>query len=113
VPGLGHESELKMSLKTLELEKLNLILTSEKLKLEIASSVDIRLPSRWSPLLNHDDTVKALTSGNIWVSRGRRCRVDVEISFNAKRLDKTSRIAILESLGYHLRDAHVSGEVSI
>lgn len=101
-----------MSLQTLGLEKLHLTLASEKLKLDIASTVDIRFPSRWSPSWDNDEIVKALTSGHIWVSRGRRCRVDIEISFNRKPLHSTTRIAILESIGYHLREAHVSRKAS-
>lgn len=100
-----------MSSKSLELEKLSLTLVSEKLKLEIASTVDIKFPSGRSPP-DHDCTVKALHSRNIWVSRGRRCRVDADISFNGKPLHALSRIPVLESLGYHLRNAHVSSSVS-
>ena len=100
-----------MSLQTLELEKLHLTLAAEKLKLGIASAVDIRFPSRWIPSQDNDGIVKALTSGYIWLSRGRRCRVDIKVSFNGKPLDRNCRIGILESLGCHLRDAHVSKKV--
>jgi hypothetical protein len=105
-----------MSSKTLELGNLLLTLNAEKLKLEVASKVDIKCPSGWSPQDNEDadnDTfVKALASGNVWVSRGRRCRLDIDFFLNDKPLDNTSRISILESLGYHLCDAHVSSNVS-
>jgi hypothetical protein len=97
-----------MPLQTLELEKLHLTLASEKLKLDIASTVDIRFQSGWIPSQDQDGIVKALTSGQIWVSRGKRCRLDIKVSFNGKPLDRTSRVAISESLGYSLRDAHVS-----
>jgi hypothetical protein len=96
-----------MSLETLKLEGLHLTLASEKLKLDIASLVDVSFQSGWIPCQDEDAIVKALTSGQIWVSRGRRCRLDIKVSFNGKQLDQTSRIATLESLGYHLRDAHV------
>ena len=97
-----------MSSRTLGLEKLHLTLNSEKLTLEIASKVDIKFPSGWFSSLDDDGVFQALTSGYIWAPRGRRCRVDVDISFNEKPLDAVSRIHILESLGYHLRDANVS-----
>lgn len=101
-----------MSSKSLVLEKLFLTLASEKLNLEIASTVDIKFPSGLSHSGDDDGVVKALTSGNIWVSRGRRCRLDLEISFNGKPLDRTSRITILESFGYDLQVAHVSSKAS-
>jgi hypothetical protein len=97
-----------MSLKTLQLEKFHLELASEELGLKIELTMDIRFPSGWTPSLDNDDMVKALASGYTWVSRGRRCRADFQIFFDDKPLDWASRISVLESLGYHVRDAHVS-----
>ena len=102
-----------MSSKTLELGKFSLALNSEKLKLEIDSSVQIKFSSGWDPSAGENIIVKALESGSIWISRGRRCRVDVQIFFDGKPLERSSRISLLESLGYHLRDAHVSSSVSL
>ena len=97
-----------MTSRTLELAKISLTLKSERLKLEVAPTVDVRFPSWWSPSRDDESIVKALISGNVWVSGGGRCRVDVDVLFNSKALDKTIKISILESLGYHLHEANVS-----
>jgi len=96
-----------MSLMALDLGPLRLKHASDDLNLSVSSTVGLRLPSGKVSLLRGVDIIKALTSGNIWASRGRACRLEFRISFNGKQLDQRSRRRLLESLGYHLRDIHV------
>jgi len=97
-----------MSLKTLELEELHLSLASENLQLDIASAVDVKFQAKWNFSHDIDSTVNALTSGYVWISRGRQCRLDIETTFDGKPLQEACRNSILEPIGYHLRDAYVS-----
>jgi hypothetical protein len=53
--------------------------------------------------------MKLLTSGNVWVDRGRGCRIDVYVSDNDGRLDGAIPAGILDSLGDYIRNAHVGG----
>jgi hypothetical protein len=95
-----------MSLKVLELDRLQLIIFEDHLKLSVVSAAAIRIPRSLSTL-DGAALVKALTGGEIWVSRGISCRLDIEILFNGKPLDQISRLNLLESLGYRIRDAAV------
>jgi hypothetical protein len=115
-----------MTLQTLELEKIHLTLASEKLELNVASSVDFRFPSGWNAPQEVDfrfpsgwnapqevdSVVDALTGGHVWVSQGRRCRLDIEVSLDGKRLEGISRVSHLESLGHQLREMYVSWSFS-
>lgn len=94
-----------MASRTLKLDGNLLKLASESLELEISTAVDVKVPLGWD--FEEDKILEALISGNIWAARGRKCRVDVDISFNGKSLDDTSRISLLEYLGYNLRDTYV------
>jgi len=95
-----------MPLRVLELDTLHLTNPDAHLKLSVVSAVDVRFPRSISNLQD-DALVKALTSGKLWVSRGIACRLDIQILFNGKPLDRNGRVNILESLGYRIRDAHV------
>jgi hypothetical protein len=95
-----------MSLKVLELDRLQLTISEDHLKLSVISAADIRIPRSLSTLDN-TAIVKALTAGKLWVSRGISCRLDIEVFFNGKPLDQNSRLQLLESVGYQIRDAAV------
>lgn len=95
-----------MSLKELELDQIHLTSVSDKLRLSINSSATFQIPALLSQL-SQRDTAKALTSGNVWISRGTNCGLDIHVYFDGKRLEKNRRLHVLESLGYRLRDAHV------
>jgi hypothetical protein len=95
-----------MSLKVLELDPLHLTISQDHLKLSVISTADIRIPTSLSTLDNAT-MVKALTAGEIWVSRGISCRLDIEVFFNGKPLGQNSRLQLLESVGYRIRDAPV------
>lgn len=95
-----------MASKVLELEQLHLTNLADNLKLSVTSSAHLRIPSCLSQL-NQEETTKALASGDIWVSRGASCGLDLHVSFDGKRVERNRRIHVLESLGYRLRDAHV------
>jgi hypothetical protein len=97
-----------MSLKVLELEQIELTYPIDGLKLSIISQVEVRLPSGKLASLDQEGLIKVLRSGNVWVSRGRACRLDMQLSFNGKLLNKSNRMQILEVLGYCLSDAYVS-----
>jgi hypothetical protein len=94
-----------MSLKVLELDCLQLTISEDHLKLSVISAADIRIPTSLSTLDNAT-MVKALTAGEIWVSRGISCRLDIEVFFNGEPLDQNS-LQLLESVGYRIRDATV------
>jgi hypothetical protein len=95
-----------MSLKVLELDRLQLTISEDHLKLSVISAADIRVPRSLSTL-DSATLVKALTAGEIWVPRGISCRLDIEVFFNGKPLDPNSRLHLLESVGYRIRDAPV------
>ncbi len=99
-----------MSLWALELDPLHLVNSEHHLKLSVLSFANIRIP--WSiSSLENDAIVKALTSGNLWVSRGAACRLDIRVFYNGNPLDRNGRINILESLGYRIRDAQVRRDI--
>ncbi|TAQ83414.1 hypothetical protein B7494_g8263 [Chlorociboria aeruginascens] len=93
-----------MCLTTFELDKLHISSSVDNLKLSILSAVGVR---SHSALL---DGIRSLTSGNVWVSRGVACRIDVQISFNGNRL---GRSRIVEVLGEHIRDAQIWSQLSL
>ena len=97
-----------MSTKSLELARFSLTMKSEKLKVEVVSTVDIKFPSGWNLCRDDASILDALTSGHVWASRGSRCRVQMEFFLNSKPLDQNFKIALLDALGYHLCDAQVS-----
>ena len=93
-------------LRVLKLDPLHLTHSKHRLKLSAVSSVDVRIPGSLSSLA-HDELVKALASGNLWVTRGVACHLDIQILFNGKQLDQNERVNLLESLGHHIRDSQV------
>ena len=97
-----------MSLKVLELEKIELTYPIDDMKLSITSQVELRSPSGKLASLDQEDFAKVLMSGNVWVSRGRACRLDMQLSLNGRLLDINDRMQILEVLGHYLSDAYVS-----
>ena len=96
-----------MSLQVLRLDTLRLTKPDNELKLTVVPAVDIRIPHSIS-ILDNGALVGALTSGNLWVSRGVACHLEIQVLFNGKPLDPTGHVTLLESLGYKLRDAQVS-----
>jgi hypothetical protein len=99
-----------MSLRALVLDTLHLANLEHRLELSVISAADIRIPQSVSNLEDFV-LVKALTSGNLWVSRGIACHLDIQVLFNGKPLDRSLRVTLLESLGYRLRDAQVRGKL--
>jgi len=95
-----------MSLKVLELDRLQLTSSKDHLKVSVISAVVLKLPTIISTLSN-DSIMKALASGDTWLSRGIACSLDIEVFFDGKPLDCKSRLSLLESLGYRIRDAEV------
>jgi hypothetical protein len=95
-----------MSLKVLELDRLQLTISEDHLKLSVISAANIRIPRSLSTL-DSATIVKALTAGEIWVSRGISCRLDIEVFLNGKPLDQNGRLHLLERVGYMIRDAPV------
>jgi hypothetical protein len=97
-----------MSLKIFQLDSLHLSYPKEEIKLSVTSSAAFRLPPGILTSLDRIDVASALRSGTMWVGLDTACRIDFQILFNGKPLDKVNRIQVLESLGYHIRDAGVS-----
>ena len=97
-----------MSVRELKLSQLSLTHPASDLKLSVTASGVFALPLGF-PSLDDHELQEALLSGRIWITRGRACRIDMNISFNNRPLDESSRLQVLESLGYQCRDAHVSG----
>jgi hypothetical protein len=95
-----------MSHRVLGLDTIYLTKPDNELKLSVVPAVNIRIPHSISTL---DDAalVGAMTSGNLWVSHGVACHLEIQVLFNGKPLDPTGHVTLLESLGYKLRDAQV------
>ncbi|KAG9245484.1 hypothetical protein BJ878DRAFT_15293 [Calycina marina] len=70
------------------------------------------LPTYYSEL-DDIELVEALASGNLWVTRGTACHVTIRITFNGSPIDEINHLRVLESLGYHCRDAYVWTQLSI
>lgn len=96
-----------MSLRALDLDSFILVNPAENVKLQVGLAVHFQLPSRLSTL-SAEAALKALASGNVWVSRGRGCRIDLEILQDGMPLDGVVFARLLESLGCRIRDAAVS-----
>jgi hypothetical protein len=96
-----------MSSRTLEFDRLQLRSTQDKWELSVVTSATFRTPRALSSL-DDANTVKALTSGNIWVSRGNGCRIDFQISIEGKLVDKGKYLHLLETIGHRVRDAKVA-----
>ncbi|KAK0106800.1 hypothetical protein ONS95_003522 [Cadophora gregata] len=92
-----------MSFRLLELGRFSLISTSQALKLEVVSGVDITGAQRLV-VLDDDALIKAVTSRQLWVSRGRGFRIDIEVLLDGKTLDRSIYFELLESLGCLIRD---------
>ncbi|CZR59435.1 uncharacterized protein PAC_09327 [Phialocephala subalpina] len=101
-----------MPLGTLELGHVLLTNSADKIQLSAISTASLQLPQSIATS-NHTNILKALTSGHIWTSRGIGCSLDITILFNSKRLDKTQRLALLESLERRLSDAKIWPQLSL
>ncbi len=98
-----------MSVKVLELERFNLASTAESLKLEVISTIEVKVPRNLSTLENIA-MMKAVTSRQVWVSRGRGCRIDVEVLLDGKPLDRINHLKLLQHFGGRIQDAEVRSE---
>lgn len=101
---MGHDAA--MSFKILDLGRFSLVNTAESLKLDVVSAADFRGP-RSIKDLDADVLLRALTSRQLWVSRGRGCRIDIEVLLDRKPLNRNDCVQFLESLGCQIRDAKV------
>jgi hypothetical protein len=100
-----------MSHRVLGLDTIYLTKPDNELKLSVVPAADIRIPHSISTL---DDAalVRAMTSGNLWVSHSVTCHLELQVLFNGKPLDPTGRVNLVGSLGYKLRDAQVGDTFS-
>jgi len=101
-----------MSMTEVNICQLTLAHPANDLQLSVTASGLFKLSPSLS-LLDENELREALVSGRVWIPRGRTCLVIVRISFNGKPLSESSRLRVLESLGYQCRDAHVSGQRSV
>lgn len=97
-----------MSSKGLRLGTIKLVESAEKLSLLVKATTDVRVVDTNQPLAQ-----ATLESGNVWVSRGAACHFEIEVLFNGKPLDKSSRFRVLESVGYRIRDAKVGSCIAL
>jgi len=93
-----------MPLRVLELGRFSLASTATALMLEAVFRADLACPTSIADL-DDDALVTAVTSRQLWVSRGRGCRVDIELLLDGKTLDKDVHSQLLQSLGCQIRDA--------
>lgn len=96
-----------MPLKVLKLDAIDLIYPSGGLKLSLTTKAYIKLLSGKLASLNEQNLLETLSSGKIWISRGRACRLDFCILLDGQPVDGRKRAWLLETLGYYLCDAHV------
>ncbi|PVH81768.1 hypothetical protein DL98DRAFT_570905 [Cadophora sp. DSE1049] len=101
-----------MPLRVLELGRFSVVSTTEALKLEVVSGADITGPPSLADL-DDDALVKVVTSRQLWVSRGRGCRIDIEVLLDGKRLDRNIYFQLLERLGCQIRDAKPWNQLSL
>lgn len=99
-----------MPLKVLELGPLTLNSPADNITVSIRPKVQLKLPPGQLNSLGNVDLLKAITSGKLWVTRGTGCHFDLRFLLNGKPLDKNLRLRILESVGYHIRDANVGSK---
>ncbi|CZT44860.1 uncharacterized protein RSE6_16063 [Rhynchosporium secalis] len=92
-----------MTSRTLELGSFNLVHSAESLKLIVTASAHFQGPKSITNL-DEDAFAQALESRKLWVTRGRGCRIDVEVLQDGKPLARTSSRK-LEVLGCQIRDA--------
>lgn len=99
-----------MSLRTMTFGPIGFSSTTlDKLSLHAKYEVAIRLPSGKLESLSVDECLKALTSGEIWVSSGNSCRIDLSITVDGRELVETNDNHIVESLGKFVAESKVCG----
>ncbi|PBP16804.1 putative BEL1-like homeodomain protein 8 [Diplocarpon rosae] len=89
--------------KDLELDRFGLVSRKENLQIDVAAVASFQVPDQLSNM-NQDMYLQALASRNIWVSRGRGCRIDMEITVDGVLLQQDRCYTILQSLGVRIRD---------
>lgn len=97
-----------MSLRTMTFGPIGFSSTTlDKLSLHAKYEVAIRLPSGKLESLSVDECLKALTSGEIWVSSGNSCRIDLSITVDGRELVETNDNHIVESLGKFVAESKI------
>ncbi|KAK2625361.1 hypothetical protein QTJ16_005730 [Diplocarpon rosae] len=92
-----------MSPKDLELDRFRLVSTKEKWNIDVAAVASFHVPDQLS-CMNQDMSLQVLASRNIWISRGRGCRIDMEITVDGVLLQQDRCYIMLQSLGIRIRD---------
>ncbi|KAF7866923.1 hypothetical protein EAF04_005764 [Stromatinia cepivora] len=96
-----------MSLRTISFGPISFSSTLDKLSLHAEYEVAIRIPSEKLESLPVDECLKALTSGEIWVSSGNSSRIDLNITVDGKELVETNSNHIVELLGKFVAESKI------
>lgn len=96
-----------MSLKRLSLGPILLSSSLDKLSLELDYEVAVRLPSRKFETLSINECLRALTSGEVWVSRGSSCRADFSVTLDGEEVDQANNDHIIDLLGKFVAESNV------
>ncbi|ESZ97131.1 hypothetical protein SBOR_2489 [Sclerotinia borealis F-4128] len=88
-----------MSIRRISFGPLALSSPSDKLSLNVEYEVAVRLPSGKLEALPIGECLDALSSGEVWVSRGNSCRIEFNITLDGKALVDNDNDHIIELLG--------------
>ncbi|CAD6450371.1 283ba3af-b687-46e8-8293-9ca139fd5b87 [Sclerotinia trifoliorum] len=102
-----------MSLRTIRFGPIAFSSTLDKLSLHAEYEVVVRLPCGKLESLSVDECLKALTSGEIWVSSGNSCRIDLSITVDGRELVKSNDNHIVESLGKFVAGSKIWGQLGL
>lgn len=92
----------------LELEKLRLSLVDEGIQLVASTSVGLRSSDPSWSYLSSNELFETLVSGNVWVSRGRGCYLELKAELDDCPLNEADQPGTLDTIGRLLQDAPVS-----
>jgi hypothetical protein len=100
-----------MSVRVLELDHFHLIVPEDEIEWSVSPSVHAKIPESIFYKRN-EDIIDALTSGNLWATRGAYCSLDFFITAG-QLLNSGQKLRLCESLGDLIRDAHVSMHLTV
>lgn len=96
-----------MAARVVNLGQMDISQLHGNLRLTVAAMGAFTVPLPYSDL-DDGELIAALASGDVWVTRGAACQVKIRISLNGDPINKNSHLEVLEAIGIHFRDAHVS-----
>jgi hypothetical protein len=97
-----------MSVFSIKLDKLQLISSAERLELSVDASLSLTSSHGNFQTLSSTQLLDLLSSGKVWVYRGKGCCMTFTILQNGSRIDKGCNGKVVEDLGHYLQKAPVS-----